>query len=268
MKLGERELVFIEAPMLHWPDSMMCYLTKENILFSNDAFGQHYASEFLFNDLVDQSELYSEALKYYANILTPFSPLVVKKIEEVLSFNLPVSMICPSHGVIWRENPTQIVEKYLEWAKDYQEDQITIVYDTMWDGTRRLAEGIAQGLQETIPQTEVKLYNLAKTDKNDVIAEVFRSKGILVGSPTINRGILTSLASFFEEVKGLGMKKKKAAAFGCYGWSGESVKILNEQLRVSGFEVVSEGFKSLWEPDEEGLTAARQFGKELAKMFT
>ncbi len=267
LKLGKKELIFIEAPMLHWPDSMMCYLTGDNILFSNDAFGQHYASEFLFNDRVDQNELFTEALKYYANILTPFSPLVAKKIEEVLSFNLPVSMICPSHGVIWRENPSQIVEKYLEWAKDYQEDRITIVYDTMWEGTRQLAEAIAEGVRETAPQTEVKLYNLSKTDKNDVIAEVFRSKGILAGSPTINRGILTSIAAFFEEVKGLGMKKKKAASFGCYGWSGESVKILNDQLRASGFEVVHEGFKSLWEPDDKILDRARQYGKEVVKQL-
>ncbi|MCX7788539.1 MAG: anaerobic nitric oxide reductase flavorubredoxin [Spirochaetes bacterium] len=267
LKTGDRELIFIEAPMLHWPDSMMCYLTDEKILFSNDAFGQHYASEFLFNDLVDQNELFTEALKYYANILTPFSSLVVKKIEEILSFNLPVSMICPSHGVIWRTNPTQIVEKYLEWAKDYQENQITILYDTMWEGTRKLAEAITQGVRDSIPQTEVKLYNLSKTDKNDVVAEVFKSKGILVGSPTINHGILTSLAAFFEEVKGLSMKEKKAAAFGCYGWSGEGVKILNEQLRLSGFEVVSEGFKLLWEPDESALLLAREFGKQVAKQF-
>jgi len=267
LPLGDRELIFIEAPMLHWPDSMMCYLTQESILFSNDAFGQHYASEFLFNDLVDQDELYVEALKYYANILTPFSPLVLKKIEEVLSLKLPVQMICPSHGVIWRKNPTQIVEKYLEWAKDYQEDQITIVYDTMWEGTRRLAEGIAQGIGKVAPKTEVKLYNLSKTDKNDVIAQVFRSKGIFVGSPTINRGVLTSLASFFEEVKGLGMKKKKAAAFGCYGWSGESVKILTEQLASCGFEVAEEGLKILWEPDENALEKASEFGARVARYW-
>src|SRR6056297_3813631 len=114
-----KQLVFIEAPMLHWPDSMFTYLTEDAILFSNDAFGQHYASEQLFNDSVDQAELYQEAIKYYANILTPFSPLVTKKIKEVLGMNVPVDIIATSHGVIWRENPTQIVEKYLEWADAY-----------------------------------------------------------------------------------------------------------------------------------------------------
>jgi anaerobic nitric oxide reductase flavorubredoxin len=114
LSLGQKELIFVEAPMLHWPDSMFCYLTGENILFSNDAFGQHYASEFMFNDLVDQAELFAECTKYYANILTPFSPLVVKKIEQFLALELPLDMICTSHGVIWRDNPAQIVGKYLE----------------------------------------------------------------------------------------------------------------------------------------------------------
>lgn len=101
LDLGAKQLLFVEAPMLHWPDSMFCYLTGDNILFSNDAFGQHYASELLFNDLVDPNELYVEALKYYANILTPFSRLVEKKIREFLDLKLPLEVICTSHGVIW-----------------------------------------------------------------------------------------------------------------------------------------------------------------------
>jgi len=265
LNLGNRELVFIEAPMLHWPDSMMTYLTQDHILFSNDAFGQHYASELLFNDLVDQNELYAEALKYYANILTPFSSLVVKKIEEVLSLNLTVEWVCPSHGIIWRKNPLQIVEKYLEWAKEYRKNKITIVYDTMWEGTRKIAEALAKGIVQESPQTEVKLFNLSKTDRNDVIAEVFRSKAILVGSPTINHGMLTSLAAFFEEVRGLGFKGKKASAFGCYGWSGESVKILTEKIERSGFKVVGEGLRTLWEPDDEALKETQQYGVGFAQ---
>jgi len=264
LSLGSKELVFVEAPMLHWPDSMMSYLSGDALLFSNDAFGQHYATEFLFNDLVDQNELFVECLKYYANILTPFSALVEKKIEQVLSLKLPLDMICTSHGVIWRDKPAQIVEKYLAWAKAYKENQITILYDTMWDGTRRMAEAIARGMAEADPKLSVKLYNTAKTDKNDVIAEVFKSKAILVGSPTINKGILTSTAGILEEIRGLGFKGKKAAAFGCYGWSGESVKLLNEQLSKAGFTVVDEGLKALWNPDQPALAQCSAFGAKLA----
>ncbi len=259
-----KELVFVEAPMLHWPDSMFTYLTEDAVLFSNDAFGQHYASEDLFNDLVDQDELYREAKKYYANILAPFSPLVTKKIKELLGMELPVDIIATSHGVIWRENPTQIVEKYLEWADSYKENLITIAYDSMWNGTRRLAEAIAEGIKQKDPDVEVKLLNTAKRDKNDVITEIFASKGFLLGSPTINKGILTSIASLIEEVKGLRFKGKKAASFGTYGWSGESVKRLAEGLEACGFELTNDGFSALWNPDDESIERARSFGADFA----
>jgi flavorubredoxin len=265
LSLGQKELIFIEAPMLHWPDSMMCYLTGENILFSNDAFGQHYASEYLFNDLVDQPELYQECIKYYANILTPFSKLVDRKIKEVVGFNLPVSMICPSHGVLWRDNPLQIVTQYTEWAADYQENQITILYDTMWDGTRKMAEAIAAGIKAADAAVQVKLYNTSRRDKNDIVTEVFKSKAILVGSPTVNKGILSSVAGILEEIKGLSFKNKKAAAFGTYGWSGESVKILNQILNESGFQVVHDGLKGLWNPDENTVNQCNQFGESFVE---
>ncbi len=250
--------------MLHWPDSMFCYLTEDNILFSNDAFGQHYATEFLFNDEVDQAELYQEAIKYYANILTPFSTFVKKKIEEFVGLNLPLSMICTSHGILWRENPLQIVEQYMKWADNYQEDQITLIYDTMWNGTRRMAEAIASGIKAVKPETTVKLFNVGRSDKNDVITEVFKSKAILVGSPTINRGILTAVAAILEEIRGLEFKDKKAAAFGCYGWSGESVKMITGLLEECGMEVINDGIKALWNPNEDSVAQCVEFGKQIA----
>lgn len=265
LSLGKKELVFIEAPMLHWPDTMMEYLTEDGILFSNDAFGQHIASEHIFNDLVVQSELFEEAIKYYANILTPFSPLVIKKINEVVALGLPVHAICPSHGVIWRDNPLQIAQKYLQWADGYQEDQITIIYDTMWDGTRKLAETIAKGIKQKDAKTTVKLYNIARSDINDIVTEVFKSKMVLLGSPTINRGILCAMASLVDMVTGLKFKNKKAAAFGCYGWSGESVKILSDHLAKAGFEIVHDGLKAMWQPNPDELSQAFEFGGELAE---
>jgi len=252
--------------MLHWPDSMACYLTKDNVLFSNDAFGQHYVSEFMYNDLVDQNELYTECLKYYANILTPFSMFVDKKIKEVLDLKIPIDIIAPSHGVIWRENPTQIVEKYLGWANDYQENQISIIYDTMWQGTRKMAESIAKGIREVDDKVTVKLLSTSKYDKNDIVAEVFKSKTILMGSPTIGKGILTSIAAILEEIKGLSFKKKKATSFGCYGWSGESVKILNEQLEKAGFSIINEGIRALWNPTDDALKECQAFGREIANI--
>lgn len=264
LNIGENKLIFVEARMLHWPDSMFTYMTGENILFSNDAFGQHYASDLMYNDLVDQAELFQEAMKYYANILTPFSSLVIKKIEEVLSFNLPVSMIATSHGVIWRDNPAQIIEKYLEWAKGYQENQITIVYDTMWNATRKMARGIAEGIKSADKGVTVKLFNAANSDKNDVITEIFKSKAILVGSSTVNKSIMHGTAGILGMIVGLGLKNKKAAAFGSYGWSGESVDIITEILKDAKFEIVNHGIKELWNPDEEAMNRCIQFGRDFA----
>jgi anaerobic nitric oxide reductase flavorubredoxin len=262
LSLGSKELIFIEAPMLHWPDSLFTYLTGDEILFSNDGFGQHLASDHMYNDLVDQNELWEECIKYYANILTPFSPMVIRKINEVLGFKLPLDMICTSHGIIWRDNPAQIVEQYLKWADNYQENQITLLYDTMWDSTRIMAEQIAAGIREADPTVTIKLYNLAKSDKNDVITEVFKSKAILMGSPTVNNGILVAVAGLMEEIKGLKFKNKKAAAFGSYGWSGEAVKIISDKLGDSGFTVVDEGLRLTWAPDEESKNNCREYGRK------
>lgn len=262
LDIGDSKLIFVEAPMLHWPDSMFTYMTGENILFSNDAFGQHYATESLYNDKIDQGELYGEALKYYANILTPFSSLVIKKIEEVLKLNLPLNMICPSHGIIWKDNPVQIVEQYLKWADAYQENQITIIYDTMWNATRKMAEAIAAGIRQTDKTVTVKLYNSAKEDKNDIITEIFRSKAVLIGSPTVNNGYLHSIGGLLEMVKGLKFKKKSGAAFGSYGWSGEAVKQLTEELGKCGFKIADDGYRSLWVPDEDEIARCTEYGRE------
>ncbi|RYD02861.1 hypothetical protein N752_22885 [Desulforamulus aquiferis] len=161
--LGEMKLIFIEAPMLHWPDTMMTYVQGANVLLSNDPFGQHFASPHFYNDQVDQGELYQEALKYYANIITPFNKLVKGKIKELKSLNLPIDIIAPSHGIIWRDNPMQIVEKYDQWASNYHEGSVVILYDTMWGATKRMALAIAKGLEEAGIPTRV--LNIAKSDK-------------------------------------------------------------------------------------------------------
>lgn len=260
-----KELIFIEMSMLHWPDSMATYLTGDNILFSNDAFGQHYASDRLFNDLVDQCDLYYEAMKYFANIINPFSHILAKKLSEIKSLDLEIDIIATSHGMLWRDNPMQIVEKYIAWADNYQENQITIIYDTMWNGTKKLAEKISEGIQFADSDVTVKTFNLAKTDQNDLIVEIFKSKTIVIGSPTVVNSMLHSMAGFIHLVKEMKFKNKKATSFGCYGWSGESIKIINENLKNAGFEIIDEGFKNQWNPDEKRQLEAIEFGAKIAK---
>ncbi len=265
LNIGDCTLTFVEAPMLHWPDSMFVYMDTENILFSNDAFGQHYASEFLYSHQVDQNELMEESLKYYANILSPLSPLVTKKIEQVLSFNLPLDMICTSHGVIWREDPVFIVKKYLEWADSYKENQITLIYDSMWESTRIMAEAIAKGIASVDSSVTLKLLNTAKTDKSDVITEAFRSRAILVGSPTVGNSYLFSIRGILGLIKAAKIKGKAAASFGSYGWSGEAPTQISAELKDMGFEVFDDGFKTLWKPDDEMIEKLQEYGAEFMK---
>ncbi|MGI6235530.1 MAG: MBL fold metallo-hydrolase [Christensenellales bacterium] len=258
-----KQLIFVEMRMLHWPDSMACYLTGDNILFSNDAFGQHFAVEELFNDKADACDLWEQAMKYYANILNPFSPLVKKKIDEVVSLNLPIDIIATSHGVIWRDNPLQIVQKYAEWAQDYQEDQVTVLYDSMWNSTQMMANEIAAQIGRLSPDTRMKVFNIAKTDKNDLMTEVFRSKAIAVGSPTVGNSILSSVAGVLHFASELKFKGKKAAVFGSYGWSGEGNKELREILTKAGFDVVAPEMRINWKPKAEDLTGAEDIAKAL-----
>lgn len=260
-----KQLVFVEAPMLHWPDSMMTYMTGDAVLFSNDAFGQHYASDKLYNDLVDQHELFNECIKYYANILTPFSKLVTQKIHEVLALKLPLDMICTSHGIIWRDNPAQIVEQYLRWADSYQENQITIIYDTMWESTRKMAEAIARGIRQTDPDVVIRQFNLANSDKNDVLTQVFKSKAILVGSPTVNNVMLPHVAALLEDIQGLRFTGKTAAAFGSHGWNGGAVERIAKRLQESGFRTL-DGLLTEWRPTDDALQASEALGARFAQV--
>jgi len=263
INIGSNDLFFIEAPMLHWPDSMFTYLTGKSVLMPNDAFGQHYATASRFNDEVNQEQLYEEAFKYYANILTPFSSQVLRKIEEVLALGVPVDIIAPSHGVIWREDPLQIVKKYQSWAAQVPEDSAVVLYDTMWQGTQRMAEAVGDGLfAEGVPY---KLFHMAVSDRNDVVAEVFKSKAVIIGSPTFNQGPLPTLTPILEDLRGLKFQNKVGAAFGSYGWSGEAVKLIEEHLGRCKIPVVAEGVLAKWQPKTDDLAKCRELGQKVAQ---
>ena len=265
LNIGKHTLTFIEAPMLHWPDTMFTYMSGDDILFSNDAFGQHYATESLFDTAANVNDVMYEAEKYYTNILNLYSPMVARKVKEVLGMNLPIKMIAPSHGVIWTKYIQQIIENYQKWSTPYQENQITIIYDTMWQSTRLMGEAIAEGIRRADPSVEVKLYNVAKEDKNDVLTQMFRSKAVLVGSPTINYGYSFAIAGILEMARGLKFKGKKAAAFGSYGWSGDAPKLITKHLQEAGFDVVNDGIKCLWVPDNKAIDECRDYGEQFCK---
>ena len=263
ISLGKNNLVFVAAPMLHWPDSMFTYLTGKNILMPNDAFGQHFASSSRFNDEVDMIEVYQEAIKYYANILTPFSDLVIRKIDEFKKLNIPVDIIAPSHGIIWRKDPLQIVSQYYEWAQGKNDGSAVIIYDTMWKGTEKMGQAIAKGLEKE--GVKYKIFNMAICDRNDVLTEIFKTKGVLIGSPTMNNGLLPTIMPILEDLRGLKFKNKVGAAFGTYGWSGECVKIIEEILEKAKIKILQEGIKFKWQPTKEELGKCEDFGRSFAQ---
>ena len=261
--IGKNTLTFVEMRMIHWPDSMMTYLSHDKVLLSNDAFGQHYCAKSMFNDEVDSDELYQEAIKYYANILTPFSPIISKKIKEVVGLNLDIEVIAPSHGVIWRENPAQIIEAYAKWSGNYSEDYAIIVYDTMYEATRRMAEAIEAGLRSK--GVKVKLYNSSVSDMSDLITEIFKAKAIAVGSCTVNNSALTSVVAITHEIQAHKMKGKPYVAFGSYGWSGEAPGHIDEILEKTKMIKVAEPLKAKYSPMDGELKDCFEAGVKLAE---
>jgi flavorubredoxin len=263
VSIGQRTLSFIEAPMLHWPDSMFTYLVEDQILMPNDAFGQHIATSHRFDDQVDLDEVMVEAQKYYANILLPFSGLVARKLTEVQKMNLPIRMIAPSHGIIWRKDIGRILDAYTKWSTPGGETGCVIAYDTMWGSTHLMAEEIAQGMLDAgIP---VKILRTSTTDTNDVIAEMAKYKGLVVGSPTVNRMTLPDVAKFMHETVSLRPAGKIGAAFGSFGWSGEAATELTEQLKSVGTKIAAEPLKLKWVPSPDEIAACRAFGRTVAE---
>ncbi|WZL74423.1 flavodoxin domain-containing protein [Clostridiaceae bacterium 35-E11] len=265
ISLGEKSIKFIEAPMLHWPDSMFSYIEEAALLMPNDAFGQHLASSNLFDDQNDMCEVMEEAKKYYANILMPFSPLVVKKIEEIVKMELKIDMIAPSHGIIWRSHPEKIIEKYMSWGKGETERKAVIAYDTMWHSTEKMARAIVDGLVSE--GVEVKLYKISTTDANDIITETLDAKAVLVASSTINNTMIPHVAYFLEELMGLKPRNKIGAAFGSYGWGKGAVANIEKKMKEAGIKLVKEGLQIKYVPTEEDLKACFEYGKEIGKMI-
>lgn len=266
MKIGKRTLKFFEAQMLHWPDTMFTYCVDDKVIFTNDAFGQHYAHCNRFVDEADESEVWEEAIKYFANILTPFSGQIIKKINELLSFNWDIQMICPSHGAIWRKDINKIIQKYLEWSSGNTPASVVVIYDSIWNGTEKMAKAICEGIeQEKLPY---KLFSAATSDLNDVMTEILKCRGIIVGCPTLNNNIMPSIAPYLEEIRGLRFPKKVGAAFGTYGWSGEGVKRIEESLEKSNIKVIQPGLKIQFAPStQEDINKCIEFGRNFAKQI-
>lgn len=262
LKLGKRTLRFIETPMIHWPDSMFSYLVEDKILFSNDAFGEHFACSERFDDEVDQEQLWEECKTYYANILTLFAPLITRKIQEVVQMGIPIEIIAPDHGVIWRRDPSKIIKAYLQWSSFESTQKVIIVFDTMWGSTDKMARSIEEGIASE--GVDVKVLKLRATDQTDIVTEILDAKAVVVGSPTLNSQMFPSVSSFLTYIAGLRPKGKLWAFFGSYGWGGGAVRDMVEMGKKAGFEVQELSVEIKYVPDEQDLKKCFDFGKQIA----
>jgi flavorubredoxin len=263
LKLGKKTVHFLETRMLHWPDSMFSYIPEDKLLISSDAFGQHWSTSERFNDEVSPEELLSHAAKYYANILMIFSPNVQKLLQTVQEMKLDIDMIAPDHGLIWRKNPQQIIEAYARWSNYEAREKAVIVYDTMWHSTEKMAGAICQGLVEE--GISVKMMDLKVNHRSDIITEILEAKAMLFGSPTLNNGMMPTMADVLTYLKGLRPKQKVGAAFGSFGWSGEAVKHINGFLEEMGTEIVDPGIKVKNVPTHEDYQKCFDLGVKVGQ---
>ena len=263
ISLGKRSIKFIETRMLHWPDSMFSYVPEEGLLFSNDAFGEHLASTERFDDELSTGEIIRHAAKYYANIILLYSRLVKKQLENLEKLNLKIDMIAPDHGIVWRSHVKEILEAYHNWCNNKTEEKALVVYDTMWHSTEMMAKAICDGIEKQ--GVNVKVFNLEVNHHSDIMTEVLDARAIVLGSPTLNNGLLPAMAGFLNYMKGLKPGTKIGAAFGSYGWSGEAVKIMTQYMKDMKFNIIEPGVRFQYVPTHAQLKECVEFGKRIGR---
>ena len=259
LNIGKRTLHFVHIPMVHWPDSMVTYIPYDKLLIPNDAFGQHIASSERFDDEIDWGILREEVAKYYANIVMPFGDQVKKALDAVST--LKIDMIAPSHGIIWRSHIPEILNEYKKWANYESENRAVIIYDSMWGSTEKMAKKLAEGISEAdIP---VKLRNLKTCHISDIMTDVQDSKLILIGSPTLNNGMMPSVGGFLTYLKGLKPRNHVGFVFGSYGWGGQAVIEIKKILDGLNWDIPYESVNLNYIPDEKELVELKSIGKKL-----
>ena len=265
ISLGKRTVQFVETRMIHWPDSMMSYIPEDRLLISSDGFGQHWATSERFDDEVDLGELVSQAGKYYANILLLYSSLIQKLIASIQKMGLKIDTIAPDHGLIWRSHPDKVLAAYDSWSRNECKDKALIIYDTMWQSTEKMAKAVYSGLLKE--GVHARLMNMHNNHRSDVMTEILDARAIILGSPTLNNGILPKMADIITYMKGLKPKGRIGAAFGSYGWSGEAVKILTTALEEMNIEVVAESIRIKNVPDHEALKPCVEMGEKIGRLL-
>jgi len=260
LDIGKRTLTFVHTPMVHWPDNMVTYLNEDKILMSNDAFGQHIASPERFDDQLEWGILREEAAKYYANIVLPYSPQVQKALEALSG--LDIDIIAPSHGIIWRKNVERIIGEYRKWADaETPADSVLIIYDTMWGSTEKIAYTLLEAIEEE--GKSVTIRNLNESHISDIMTDLLESRFVLIGSPTLNNGILPMVGKFLTYLKGLRPAGRIGMAFGSYGWGGQAPGEVEDIMKDLNWEIPVDKVRINYIPGEQDLKKVREAGRKL-----
>ncbi len=267
LNIGKRNLLFIETPMLHWPDSMMTYIKEDKILISQDGFGQHLATSARFDDEFIEcssvSDLEDAVIDYYANILMPFGSIIKNKVAEIQKLGLDIKMIAPDHGIIWRQDPGKVLNMYMDMATGKSNLSVAVIYDTMWHSTEMMTFPLMRGIREE--GVDCKVIKLRATPMSIAIKEFWKARGTLIGTPTLNNKMFPSVAEFLQHVAGLRPKDRITGAFGSYGWGGGAVKEAYEWLKAMKLQTVEPGVEALYRPAKEDDQKCYEFGREFAK---
>lgn len=264
ISLGNMSMTFVETRMLHWPDSMVSYIPEQKILFSQDGFGMHFATDKLFADENDPAVVEQEMRSYYANILLLYAPQTLKLLEDLPKLNLAVEVIAPDHGPLWRgELLGRPMEYYRKWASQVPEKRAVVVYSTMWHSTEKMAVAIADGIRAA--GVGVKLMSLEAHSRSDVATEVMCAGALVVGSPTLNNQMYPAVADLLCYLRGLRPKNVLAAGFGSFGWSGEAVAQIYEQFAAMKLESAAEGLKIKYVPTDADLKNCFDYGMKIGE---
>jgi len=262
MSLGNRDMTFVETPMCHWPESMVCYLHEQKTMFSQDGFGMHLASYERFADMLDDRLLDEEASKYYANILMPLGSAVSMTLSILEELKLPIEIIAPDHGPVWRDDPLQIIRKYAAWSEQKRTAKAIVVYDTMWGSTDRMARAVGEGLASG--PVQVKLMPLGGAHRSEIAAELLDAGALLIGAPTLNSEMYPSIADVLTYIKGLRPRGLVGAVFGSFGWSGEGAENIGRIFKELGVELVDSPLGVNYAPDDGELKQCYQLGVGVA----
>ncbi|MDA8077894.1 MAG: FprA family A-type flavoprotein [Nitrospiraceae bacterium] len=267
LSIGKRTLLFLETPMLHWPDSMMTYVKEDKLLISQDGFGQHLATAERFDDeFIECSSVYTledAVIDYYANILMPFGSIIRAKINEIQKLGLEIDMIAPDHGVIWRKNPGKVLNMYMSMASGAADLRVVVIYDTMWHSTEKMTLPIMRGIQEA--GVDCRIIKLRATPMSVAIKEFWKARGVLIGTPTLNNRMYPSVAEFLQHVAGLRPRNRIGGAFGSYGWGGGAVKEVYDNLKEMKLDIFEPGVEALYLPSPDDEERCREFGKAFAE---